>query len=336
VVIVPIVVGPTGVGKTEIVLQALEGLDAEIISADSRQIYRLMDIGTAKPTADQRRRVRHHLVDCVDPDGKINAAQYGRQAKKIISELLGKGRLPVVVGGSGLYIRALLEGFFEGPGARTDIRRRLIEEETEGGPGTLHRRLTSVDGEAASRIHPHDQVRTMRALEVFQLTGLTLSQWQRQGPYPEKQFHSCKLGLYRDRSDLYQRIQARAEKMLSQGLLAEVSGLMDRGHSAELMSMSTVGYREMIAHLTGQVDLEEAVRRLVRNTRRYARRQMTWFGKEKDILWFHADLEAENFVKSLHQVLQGDTPGPQERARSQEMLRRCWTSMPRRRGEHGS
>jgi len=324
---VPVVIGPTGVGKTEIVLRALNGEDAQIVSADSRQIYSFMDIGTAKPTLEQRECVTHHLVDCVDPEESLNAAQYARQARKVISDLLDQDKTSVVVGGSGLHLRALLEGFFEGPGADPGIRRKLAEEENNGGPGTLHQRLTLVDPESAERIHPHDRVRTIRALEVHSLTGMTISQLHQRGRYKRPQFRYCKMGFYRPREELYGRIDRRVELMIGQGLVDETRELLARGYSPELRSMSTLGYRETIEHLQGRIDLDETVSRIKRNTRQYAKRQMTWFGKEEDILWFQAEQEEKHFLQTLRNLRAGRMPAQDELAESRERQVRCWSSV---------
>jgi len=323
--IVPIVVGPTGVGKTEICLRVAEKTGAEIVSADSRQIYRYMAIGTAKPTPEQLRRVPHHLVDCVDPDEEFNAARYGRMASKIISQLFAAGRLPLVVGGSGLYLRALLGAFFEGPGAHSEIRRRLAEEESREGTGTLYRRLKHVDAQTASRIHPHDQVRTIRALEVHQLTGIPLSLWQKRGPYSRPNFRWCKLGLYRRRENLYRRIEERVDTMMVQGLLKEVQVLLSRGYSADLPALATVGYQEMLAYIKGQLNFEQAVSLLKRNTRQYAKRQMTWFKKEGEILWFDAQREERQFLLTVQRLKAGQFPDAKETEKRKALVRQFWS-----------
>lgn len=324
-VIVPIVVGPTGVGKTEIALGLAQDIGAEIVSADSRQVYRHLDIGTAKPTPEQCSRVPHHLVGCVDPQQDFNAAKYGRLAKQVILKLLSQGKLPMVVGGSGLYLRALLEGFFQGPGADPDIRKRLADEESREGPGTLYRRLNKVDPESAGRIHPHDRVRTIRALEVHQLTGIPLSRWQQGGSYSQPGFRWCKLGLFRDREILYRRIEKRVDEMIARGLLEEVQSLLSRGLSPDLPALSTVGYQEIIAHLKDRVNFSEAISLLKRNTRQYAKRQMTWFGKEREILWFPAQGEEEQLLLAVRNIKAGKFPEAKEVERRRAFLQRSWS-----------
>lgn len=320
----PIVVGPTGVGKTEICLRVAERIDAEIVSADSRQLYRHMVIGTAQPTSEQRRRVSHHLVDCVDPDEEFNAAHYARMANKIIAQLLAAGKLPMVVGGSGLYLRALLGAFFQGPGANSEIRQRLAKEESKRGRGTLYRRLKEVDPETARRIHPHDRVRTIRAMEVHQLTGIPISRWHQRGSYSRPKFNWCKLGLYRPRKDLYQRIDERVDTMVRQGLLKEVRDLLSRRYSPDLPALATVGYQEMIAYLRGQLDFEQAISHLKRNTRQYAKRQMTWFSKEGEILWFDAQGEEEQLLIAVQKLKVGEVPQTEEIKKRRALMRRTW------------
>jgi tRNA dimethylallyltransferase len=328
--IVAIVIGPTAVGKTEILIRALEGMRAEIISADSRQIYRHMDIGTAKPDPEQRRRVVHHLVDCVDPDEPFDAARYAKMARQAIDDVFGRGGFPVVSGGSGLYVRALLEGFFDGPGADSNLRQNLIEQENIGGRGTLHRRLARIDPDSAERIHPHDLFRTVRALEVFERTGIPLTQWHREGRGQRLPHLSSLVGLYRTRKQLYRRIDERVDAMMAQGLLEEVRGLLARGYSESLAALSTVGYREMMALLGGRISRGEAVSLIKRNTRQYAKRQMTWFGKMKNVLWIDADEAAQTGRKGqLHRILEDLSkerrPTVTAMARSRERMRQTWS-----------
>jgi tRNA dimethylallyltransferase len=307
------------------VITALTGLDAEIVSADSRQVYRQLDIGTAKPTAEQRHKVPHHLVDCVDIDQPWNAARYGRMARDVIIKLLEEEKFPVVVGGSGLYIRALREGFFQGPGTDPAIRKNLVLQENRNGLAALYERLVDVDPESARGIHPNDAVRIIRALEVFEKTGVPISQWRRKGPYPKSKFSSSLVGLFRPRTELYRRIEWRVDQMMDQGLLDEVRGLLDSGYSPQLTSLSTVGYQEIIAHLQGHIDLHEAVDRLKRNTRQYAKRQMTWFGREQDILWFQAGQEQENLRQALAELHRGRRPAAEGLNRRRKLMRQSWS-----------
>ncbi len=324
-IIVPIVVGPTGVGKTDVILRIAERTQAEIISADSRQAYRHLDIGTAKPTLQQRRRVIHHMVDCCDPDVKFNAAQYAAMATEIILQLIAEEKLPIVVGGSGLYLKALLGGFFRGPGADACIRTRLTEHESHLGSGGLHRLLEEVDPLSANRIHPHDRVRTIRALEIHQLTGVPISRWQQDGSYRSPGFSWQKLGLYRPRNALYERIEIRVDEMVAEGLLEEVRSLLSRGYSPDVPALASVGYREMIAHIQGQVDLPKAITRIKQNTRQYAKRQMTWFGKDQEILWFDARHEEGQLLSAVMKLRAGHVPKKQEREKRMSLMRQAWS-----------
>jgi len=327
---VALVIGPTAVGKTQILIESLRGMRAEIVSADSRQIYRFMDIGTAKPDEEQLHAVRHHLVDCVDPDQPIDAADYARMARRAIDDVLGRGRFAVVSGGSGLYIRALLEGFFDGPGADADIRQNLIEQEKAEGRGTLHRRLAQIDPDSAARIHPHDLFRTVRALEVFEQTGVPLSRWHREGESRKLKHSSFPVGLYRTREDLYRRIDERADTMIERGFEEEVRSMIERGYSESLAALSTVGYQEMTALIEGRISRQEAVSRMKRNTRQYAKRQMTWFNKMEPVLWIDATRVSENGEQDrlrhvLEELSHDRYPSWEEAARSRQQMRQAWS-----------
>jgi len=328
--IVAVVIGPTAVGKTDILISALEGMRAEIISADSRQIYRYMDIGTAKPGPEQLRKVAHHLVDCVDPDRPLDAARYAQMACRAIDDVFLRSGFPVVSGGSGLYIKALLEGFFDGPGADADMRRHLIEQEKAGGRGTLHHRLGRVDPDSARRIHPHDLFRTVRALEVFERTGIPLTRWHRDGRNRKLDRAFSLVGLYRTRKELYRRIDQRVDEMVTRGFIEEVKGLVERGYSEDLAALSTVGYREMLAMLDGRISLEDAVSLMKRNTRQYAKRQMTWFGRIEQMLWIDAGETApagqKNRLRRVLEDLSNDRcPSGEAVVRSRERMRQAWS-----------
>ncbi|KPJ53045.1 hypothetical protein AMJ39_06165 [candidate division TA06 bacterium DG_24] len=292
---VPIIVGPTAVGKSEVALEVAERLGAEIVSADSRQVYRYMDIGTAKPSIEDRRRVPHHMIDLVDPDVVYNAGDYGRGAAAAIEQVRAAGRVPLVVGGSGLYIRALLEGFCAGPRGDIELRERLRQEARTGGTQRLHERLAEVDAGAAVRINPNDEQRIIRALEVYELTGRRLSDLQQAGGEVQGLI-AVTVGLRRERSDLYRVIAERVEAMVCHGLVDEVRGLLDRGYRPDLNSMRALGYREMIRHLTGELTLEEAAKLLIKNTKALSRRQMTWFRAMSDVEWI--DIEREEDLSS--------------------------------------
>lgn len=279
-----VVVGPTGVGKTAFSLALAQALQGEIVAADSMQVYRYLDIGTAKPSLENRRTVPHHLLDIVDPDEPFTAKDYERLGLAAIVHICGRGRIPIVVGGTGLYVRALLTGIFWGPSEDRALRAALYKEAEELGPGQLHRRLQEADPEAASKIHPNDLFRTVRALEVYFVTGRPISDHRRGDRRPSLE-PLVYLGLRRKREELYRLIDERVDRMMAEGLLHELEALLQRGYTAALKPMQALGYRHLLGYLQGQYSLGRAVFLFKRDTRRYAKRQMTWFLKEKGIEW---------------------------------------------------
>ncbi len=292
-----VILGPTCVGKTQVSLKLADILKGEIVSFDSRQVYKFMDIGTAKPTKEERERVCHHLIDVVSPDEKFTAADYGKRARQIIRDLIKADKQPLLVGGSGLYLKALIEGFFQGPKADERIRENLKREAQEFGEPHLFNRLKEVDPQAAERIHPHDLVRIIRALEVYELTGKPISTWQREGRYERLTVSFVKIGLSLDRKKLYQRIEQRVEQMISHGLLDEVRMLKGKGFTPQLKALKTVGYQELFDHLEGKFDFQTAKEKTKLNTRHYAKRQLTWFRKDKEIIWM--DAEDDNLIEKI-------------------------------------
>ena len=279
------IVGPTAVGKTEIAIQLAQHLDAEIVSLDSRQIYRGMDIGTAKPTPDQRGAVPHYLIDCVDVDQPFSVAEYQRLGDTAIEEIRERNKRAMAVGGAGLYFRGLIDGLFDGPGADMEIRTKLQREAEEHGNVALHERLRRCDPETANRVHPNNRVKVIRALEVYELTGKPISalqgQWKRNKPrYPFRAF-----GLNMPREVLYRRIEERVDQMVEAGLIEEVEWLLDQGYSRNCVAMQSFGYKELIDHLDGKRTLNEAITLLKQNTRRFAKRQLTWFRNDPRIEW---------------------------------------------------
>jgi tRNA dimethylallyltransferase len=283
-----IILGPTAVGKTDLALDVVSAFDGEIISADSMQVYRHLDIGTSKPTREERERVPHHLIDIVDPDGEFNAALFNGLAEGIIRDSHGKKNI-FVVGGTGLYIRVLTGGIIGGPGPDEDLRKSYHEELEREDPATLYERLRKLDSRAADRIHPHDRVRIVRALEIAELTDEPISERQGQHAFREAKYDCLKIGLYRDREELYRRIDSRAELMVVAGLVDEIKQILDRGYSENIKPLQSLGYKYFIHYLKRETTLEEALRSMQRDTRHYARRQMTWFRGEGDIEWFHPD-----------------------------------------------
>ncbi|MDQ7843603.1 MAG: tRNA (adenosine(37)-N6)-dimethylallyltransferase MiaA [Armatimonadota bacterium] len=297
-----VICGPTAVGKTAAAVALAARLGAEIVAADSRTVYRYMDIGTAKPSVEQRRAVPHHLLDIADPDEVVTLARYRDLALEAIRQIRGRGRVPLLVGGTGLYIRAVVNGFAI-PAVAPDweLRRRLEALEASA-PGTLYTRLCRVDPAAAARIHPRNLRRVIRALEVYERTGAPISQLQRRG---DPVGRVVQVGLTMDRAALYRRIDERADSQIAAGLVDEVRDLLRRGYAPTLPAMSGVGYKEIVAHLTGQVSLEEAVRRLKRNTRRLAKRQYTWFRADPRIRWIDVDQwSADEVARRIAAVLE--------------------------------
>lgn len=280
-----ILIGPTGVGKTEMALRMAEQWRGEIVSADSMQVYRGMDIGTAKPTPGERMRIPHHLLDVVDPDEPFDASRYCDLARGVIDRLQNEERPVLVVGGTGLYIRTLLGGLIDIPGADESLRRALKEEMTERGIPLLYERLRIRDAKAAEQIHPRDAVRIIRALEVLELTGRSIVDHQREHRFRDVPYDSLKIGLTRTREELQDRIARRTDRMIAEGFAEEVDRLLKRGYDRSLKPMKSLGYRHIAAHLAGEGDLESAVRLIKRDTVHYAKRQMTWFAAEPGIIW---------------------------------------------------
>ena len=284
-----LIVGPTGVGKTEVALALADRLDAEIVSADSMQVYRYMDIGTAKPTPAQRRQCPHHLLDVADPDEEFNVALFRETALKAVEDVWSRGRNVLVAGGTGLYVKALTRGLFAGPPRDAALRAELARVISEHGVGYLFDRLKRVDPQAAERIHPRDRVRIVRALEVFHGTGRPLSQWQREHGFGDRPFEVLGVGLERPRPELYELIDRRCEGMMAEGLLDESQSLLDRGYAPGLRSMQGVGYRQAVQCLMGGMSRAEALSSMQQATRRLAKRQLTWFRAQPSLRWVHPD-----------------------------------------------
>jgi tRNA dimethylallyltransferase len=299
------VVGPTGAGKTALALEVARILGAEIVNADSRQLYRGMDIGTAKPTAAERARVPHHLIDIRDPDDPLDVAEFAALARDAIADIQRRGRRAIVVGGSGLYLRALRGGIFKGPPKSLEIRARLEKLAAERGIGALRERLAAVDPEAAGRIGYNDLYRTTRALEVFELTGEPISRHQARHAFAARPFDTLTVGIAPERKELYLAIERRLDEMIAAGLVAEVARLLAAGYRPERPPLATIGYRQIAAHLRGEIMLEQATEAAKRESRRLAKRQMTWFRAEREIVWLDPARAAEQALSLL-----GDFFGP--------------------------
>lgn len=294
------IVGPTGVGKSDVALRVAEVTGGEIVSADSMQVYRGLDIGTGKVLPGDRHGVPHHLLDLVDPETPFSVAQYEEVATGVIREIHTRGRLPILVGGTGLYYRSVVRPFqFPGAGPDPELRAKLTAEAGEAGTETLHRRLRDVDPTAAARIHPHDLRRIVRALEVYLQTGVPISAQQTASDEPR--FTLLTVGLTAPREDLYARIEARVDSMLAAGLLDEVRRLVERGLAQWLTSVQALGYKEFLPHLRGDEPLAVAVERLKQETRRYAKRQLTWFRREPGVHWL--ERKADTSISELAEAV---------------------------------
>lgn len=280
-----IIVGPTAVGKTDVSLALAEELGAEIVCADSMQVYLGMDIGTAKPSGAERARVPHHMLDVADPKEEFSVGEYLRLADLAIEDIRARGKTPLVVGGTGLYVRALADGIFEGPAADWGLREELMARERDKGPGTLHAELKAADPEAAARIHPSDLRRIVRALEVYHAGGMPITGFQKAHRAQNSGRPVRIAGLRRGRPELYERIDERVDAMMDAGLLDEVKTLRDAGCVRDMVSMQALGYKQLMAFLDGEYSLDEAVRLIKRDTRRYAKRQFTWFNADGRVRW---------------------------------------------------
>lgn len=282
------IVGPTGAGKTALSMALAGRLGAEIVNLDSRQVYRGLDIGSAKPSLPERAAVPHHLFDVVDPDEPFDCARYRELARRAIADIQGRGKGVLLVGGTGLYLKVLQHGLFDGPPREPTMRAELSALE-DAQPGVLHAQLAAVDPVAAARLHPHDRRRLIRALEVYRLTGRPMSEWQREHGFRAAEYDIGIVALNLDRAKLYRRIGARCVAMIEAGLVEEVRGLWARGYGPELESMRSIGYREVGRFLRGECSIEQAVEDMAKETRHLAKRQITWFRAVPGARWYDAD-----------------------------------------------
>jgi tRNA dimethylallyltransferase len=284
-----IIAGPTASGKTGLAVELAHEFNGEIVNADSMQVYRYMDIGTAKPTIDQRKGVTHHLVDVVDPDDEFNASIYRSLAVAAINSVIEKKKTCFVVGGTGLYIKTLLGGLMECPSSDPELRDALVNECLEKGSPFLHSRLKRLDPDSAARIHPNDKTRVIRALEIINLSNIQPSSIIDQHAFSERMFRTLKICLDVDRDRLYERINIRCEHMIESGLVDETEALIGKGFSSDLRSMKSLGYRHAVAFLKGEWSSEEMTCNLKLDTRRYAKRQLTWFRGDVEMVWLEPD-----------------------------------------------
>lgn len=295
------ILGPTSSGKTKFSIFLAQQINGEIISADSIQVYKYMNIGTSKPpgkwlTVKGKRffmvnGVPHYMIDVIKPEQKFSVGKYTIAATKIIEEIYKKGKIPILAGGTGLYIKAIIKGLCPAPSANQKIRRNLKKEATQNGIEYLYNRLKKIDPCASLQIHCNNLQRIIRALEVYQITGIPFSQIQQNTPIPN--YKTIMIGLKWNREMLYKRINQRVEKMFKDGLVKEVQSLLDRGYNRNLPSMQGLGYKQVFDYLEKKIDLEETISLVKRDTRRYAKRQLTWFNKDKDIHWIEIDKDID-------------------------------------------
>ncbi|MDQ7799074.1 MAG: tRNA (adenosine(37)-N6)-dimethylallyltransferase MiaA [Candidatus Edwardsbacteria bacterium] len=285
---VMVIAGPTAVGKTPVALALAEKIGGEIISADSRQVYKYLDIGTAKPSRSERQKIRHHLLDFLEPDAIYSAARFAADARAVMDKLDEGGKRYVICGGSGLYLKALINGLSQIPPADENIRRELDSLLAAKGKGALYEMLKELDSESAKKIKPNDAVRMIRAIEVFRLSGIKMSQWQKKERVSDNRLYRLVV-LSRERDSLYRLIEARVDQMIEQGLFEETSSALKMGYSPELNSLNTVGYKEAIAFINGAMDRNTAVNLIKQNTRRYAKRQLTWFRGMPQAEWLEVE-----------------------------------------------
>jgi tRNA dimethylallyltransferase len=300
------IIGPTAVGKTKIAIEIASQINAEIISADSMCVYRYMDIGTAKPTAKDRKKVPHHLIDVVDPDYPFSVSDYISLAVKSLDDISSRGKIPLVCGGTGLYLRALFEGFsFPIIGKNEKIREEYLNRIQKEGLQKIHQELEKIDPVSAQRIHPNDAKRIIRALEVFRLTGMPISKLQEKGQGSRVKGHNPTddgrriIGLNLPKEELYQRIERRIEQMFKDGLVDEVKDLLNRGYHKNLTSMQALGYKETIDYLENKITLPELIELVKQKTRQFAKRQMTWFRSFENVIWIDANEATANLIVKL-------------------------------------
>ncbi len=301
-----ILVGPTAVGKTELSLQLAHHFNCEIISVDSMQVYKYMDIGTAKISKEERGDIVHHLLDIVEPDEDYDAVRFTGDALTAISAIHRKGKLPLLTGGTGLYLKALIKGIFSGIASDSTLRQQLASRLKIEGSHVLHEELTAYDQVSADKIHPNDTHRLLRALEIFHLTGKPLSTFfdnKRNNQHHIKLSNTLQIGLKCDRNLLYERINLRTEKMLEDNFEKEVRGLLQMGYGRDLKSMGSIGYRHMIKYISGEWSYEEMKRILARDTRRYAKRQLTWFSKNESLQWIEVE-KSTKMIKTIEKWME--------------------------------
>ncbi|NLP47033.1 MAG: tRNA (adenosine(37)-N6)-dimethylallyltransferase MiaA [Epulopiscium sp.] len=301
----PLVVigGPTASGKTKVGIELAQLINGEIISADSMQVYRYMDIGTAKPTLKEMNGIPHHLIDEIDPDEEWNVTLFQKKAKQHIEQIYHKNKIPILLGGTGFYIQSVIYDIdFTEMEVDFEYRNQLQHLQNQYGNDYLHKKLEKVDPISAQKIHPNNIKRIIRALEYYTQTGIPISQHNEQQRQKNTPYQLSFFALTMDRHRLYQRINQRVEKMINDGLIEEVQNLLTSGYSPELVSMQGLGYKELIPYINGQQTLEEAIYTLKRDTRHFAKRQLTWFRREKNLQWIYMDNPLLNFEEIILKI----------------------------------
>lgn len=300
-----IIVGPTASGKTKLSIEAAKKFDGEIISADSMQIYKYMNIGTAKPSLEEREGIPHHLIDIVEPNEKFSVAEFKERAEVCIKEILQKRKLPIIVGGTGLYINSLINTFdFMNTNENPEFRQKLEEEAQKFGNKVLYDRLKKIDPEVCKRIHLNDLKRIIRALEIYEVTGKNITENQKSAKEISKKYDYIIVGLNTDREKLYERINLRVDIMLKEGLLEEVRNIQDRlKDEGKTTSLQAIGYKEIIEAFEGEITLEEAIEKVKKESRNYAKRQLTWFRRNQDIKWLEVFDSIEDKLDIIENLL---------------------------------
>lgn len=297
-----VIVGPTAVGKTYVSIELAKKLDTEIISADSMQIYKGMDVGTAKVKTEEMQGIQHHMIDLIDPDENYSVSDFKAEAEKNIDSMLSRGKIPVIVGGSGLYVNSLIYDLdFSSAKSDDKLRDYYTYYHKEHGEDALYEKLKKIDPESAEKIHKNNVKRVIRALEVYDLTGRKFSETNTDIRKKSSKYDFILIGLSMDRKTLYERINQRVDKMIDNGLVDEVKSLLDKGFEKNLISMQAIGYKEIIEFLEGKITFEEAVNNLKQNTRHFAKRQFTWFLKDENVKWFNIE-DVDKIDASLVQI----------------------------------
>lgn len=304
------IVGPTGIGKSAVGIALAKKIDGEIVSADSMQMYQGMNIGTAKVTPEEQQGVVHHLLDIVDVATPMDVAMYRKEAMAVIDSVLNRGKIPIVVGGSGLYVRSLTDGLFEGPTCNPDLRRKLNALADEKGNQVLVETLEKMDPEIVKKISLNDRRRLIRAIEVFEAEKKPFSELKNSWSHETKQMEGTPFqlfGLNRDRASLYQKINERVDEMFEQGLVAETEALLKQGLQKNRVALQAIGYKEVVAYLEGKIDLEACQEWIKKGSRQFAKRQLTWFGRDPRVNWI--DLSGQESVEEIAEILYNKLKG---------------------------